>query len=387
MKSLRAISVLLAIAVSMAGCFEKKETAANSAAGGGETIKVGEIGSMTGSEATFGESTHRGIMLAINEINSAGGLNGKKLELISLDNQGKDDETANATSKLVSQEKVVALLGEVASKRSQIMAPIAQQGKVPMISPSSTNPKVTEVGDYVFRVCFIDPFQGEVMAKFAINDLKAKKVAVLRDIANSYSEGLANAFIESYKKLGGEIVIDKGFSSGDVDFKSQLTAIRAKNPDAIFVPAYYTDVGLIARQTRELGMKAPLLGGDGWDSPKLKEIGGKAIDGSYYSNHYSAEDKSAVVQDFIKRYKDAYKNETPDGLAAMGYDAANVLFDSMKRAKSLGGDDLKTAIAELKDFQGVTGKITLDAARNAQKSAVVLKMVDGEARYQTTITP
>ncbi len=383
MKSLKSVSIILAIAVSMAGCFEKKDTAAGAA---GETIKVGEIGSMTGSEATFGASTHKGIKLAVDEFNTAGGLNGKKIELLTLDNQGKDDETANATAKLVNQEKVVALLGEVASKRSQIMAPIAQQNKVPMISPSSTNPKVTEVGDYVFRVCFIDPFQGEVMAKFAVNDLKAKKVAVLRDIANSYSEGLANAFIESFKKLGGEVVIDKGFTSGDVDFKSQLTAIRAKNPDAIFVPAYYTDVGLIARQARELGMKAPLLGGDGWDSPKLKEIGGKAIDGSYYSNHYSAEDKAPVVQDFIKRYK-AINNEIPDGLAAMGYDAANALFDSMKRAKSLGGDDLKTAIAGLKDFQGVTGKITLDANRNAQKSAVVLKMVDGEARYQTTITP
>lgn len=386
MKSLKSISIAMAIAISMSGCFKKKDETAGTAGAAGETIKVGEIGSMTGSEATFGESTHNGIKLAVDEFNAAGGLNGKKVELLTLDNQGKDDETANATAKLVNQEKVVALLGEVASKRSQIMAPIAQQNKVPMISPSSTNPKVTEVGDYVFRVCFIDPFQGEVMAKFAINDLKAKKVAILRDIANSYSEGLANAFIESYKKLGGEVVIDKGFTSGDVDFKSQLTAIRAKSPDAIFVPAYYTDVGLIARQSRELGMKAPLLGGDGWDSPKLKEIGGKAIDGSYYSNHYSAEDKAPVVQDFIKRYK-AVHNQIPDGLAAMGYDAANALFDSMKRAKSLQGEDLRAAIADLKDFQGVTGKITLDQNRNAQKSAVVLKMIDGEARYQTTITP
>jgi branched-chain amino acid transport system substrate-binding protein len=230
------------------------------------TIKIGEVGSMTGSEATFGISTHEGLQLAIKEQNAKGGIKGKKIELISLDDQGKPEEAAVATTKLITQDKVAAIVGEVASSRSLAMAPIAQKNKIPMVSPSSTNPKVTEVGDYIFRVCFIDPFQGAVMAKFASETLKAKKVAILRDVKSDYSVGLSNFFAEAFKNTGGEIVVDQSYSSGEVDFNSQLTSIRAKKPDAIFVPGYYTEVGLIAKQARKLGIKVPLLGGDGWDS-------------------------------------------------------------------------------------------------------------------------
>lgn len=360
--------------------------AATSTTATDDVIRWGEVGSMTGSEATFGISTHQGIELAVKQINATGGIKGKKVEVITLDDQGKPEEAAIGVTKLITQNKVSAILGEVASSRSLAMAPIAQQYKIPMVSPSSTNPKVTEQGDYIFRVCFIDPFQGTVMARFALEVLKIKKVAVLRDVKNDYSVGLANYFSETFKKGGGEIVADQSYSAGDMDFKSQLTSIRAKKPDAIMVPGYYTEVGLIGRQARELGLKVPLLGGDGWDSPKLKEIGGEALNGSYFSNHYSAEDKSPMVQDFITKYKAQY-NVIPDGLAAMGYDAAMVLADAIKRSKSFDSADVREMLAQTKDYQAVTGKISIDEKRNTVKSAVVLKIEGGEFKYQTTINP
>jgi branched-chain amino acid transport system substrate-binding protein len=351
-----------------------------------DTIKVGEVGSMTGSEATFGTSTHKGLELATEEINAAGGVNGKKIEVISLDDQGKPEEAATAMTKLITQDKVVAVLGEVASSRSLAMAPIAQQNKIPMITPASTNPKVTEMGDYVFRVCFIDPFQGTVMAKFAKDTLKAKKVAILRDVKSDYSMGLSNFFEQAFKAGGGEVAVIQSYSSGDIDFKSQLTAIKAKKPDAIFVPGYYTEVGLIVRQVKELKLNVPLMGGDGWDSPKLYEIGGDALNGHYFSNHYSAEDKNPGVQNFVTKFKAKF-NETPDTMAVLGYDALYVLADSMKRAKSLNGSDLRDAIAATKNYQAVTGNITLDEKRNPTKSAVVLKIDGGNFKYVSTVNP
>jgi branched-chain amino acid transport system substrate-binding protein len=382
---LRLLALTATLALSVASC-TKKDPAGTTAPAEGDTIKVGEVGSMTGSEATFGTSTHNGIVLAFEKLNAAGGVKGKKITLVSLDNQGKSDEAATAAEKLISQDKVAALLGEVASSRSLAMAPIAQKSKIPMITPSSTNPRVTETGDYIFRVCFIDPFQGAVMSKFAAETLKAKKVAILRDVKSDYSVGLSEVFTSEFKKAGGTIVVDTSYSSGDMDFKSQLTAIRAKSPDAIYVPGYYTEVGLIARQARELGIKAPLMGGDGWDSPKLKEIAGGAIDGSYFSNHYSEEDTSEAVQKFISEYKAKF-GEVPNGLAAMGYDAANVLADSMVRAKSLSSADLRDAIAATKGFPGVTGTITLNAKRDVEKAAVVLKVADGRFKYVSTVKP
>ena len=375
MKFYRLVTAFV-VFISLTACTKKDEN----------VIRIGEVGSMTGGEATFGSATHSGIELAFKQINEAGGVKGKKLELFSLDDQGKPDEAAIAVTKLITQNGVIAILGEVASSRSLAMAPIAQNYKIPMITPSSTNPKVTEQGDYIFRVCFIDPFQGTVMAKFAHDTLKVKNVAVLRDVKNDYSVGLANFFSETFKKLGGVISVDQSYSSGDVDFKAQLTAVRAKNPDAIMVPGYYTEVGLIARQARELGIKVPLLGGDGWDSPKLKEIGGEALNGSYFSNHYSNEDKSPAVQEFITKFKAAY-GIVPDGLTAMGYDAARVLVDAMNRAKSLSPSDIRDAIAQTKNYAGVTGHITIDEKRNAVKSAVVLKVDNGDFKYQTTINP
>lgn len=387
--SLPLLASFLTLSVISAGCTSKKATdsSVQSAQGmASDVIKIGEVGSMTGSEATFGMSTHNGIELAAQLVNDAGGIKGKKVQIISLDDQGKPEEAATAVTKLITQDKVTAILGEVASSRSLAMAPIAQANKVPMITPSSTNPKVTEQGDFIFRVCFIDPFQGTVMARFALETLGVKKVAILRDVKNDYSVGLADYFTAHLKKNGGEIVIDQSYSAGDIDFRSQLTAIRAKKPEAIFVPGYYTEVGLIGRQARDLGIKVPLMGGDGWDSPKLKEIGGKALDNSFFSNHYTHEDQSPFVQDFISKYKAKY-GSIPDGLAAMGYDAMMVLADAMKRAPDLSPDAIKNAIAATKDYQAVTGKITINEKRDAVKSAVVLEVVGGEFKYKTTINP
>jgi branched-chain amino acid transport system substrate-binding protein len=274
----------------------------------------------------------------------------------------------------------VALLGEIASSRSLAAAPEAQRARVPMISPGSTNPKVTEVGDYVFRACFIDPFQGTVMARFAVDELKVKKVAILFDFKQDYSVGLADFFRKTFSELGGEIVADERYTSGDIEFRAQLTTIRAAKPDAIFVPGYYTELGLIAKQARELGIEVPLLGGDGWDSEKTLEIGGSAVEGYYFSTHYAADADSPKVQEFVKAYKAKY-NETPDAMAALGYDTAGILADALTRAGSTEGPVLRDAIAATQNYEGVTGKITIDPARNARKDAVVLKIEGGKFKF------
>jgi branched-chain amino acid transport system substrate-binding protein len=263
---------------------------------------------------------------------------------------------------------------------------VAQQNGIPMISPSSTNPQVTEMGDYIFRVCFIDPFQGLVMAKFASNTLKFTNVAVLRDIKSDYSVGLADVFIENFTKMGGKIVADESYSQGDTDFSAQLTSLKSKNPQGVFVPGYYTEVGLIARQAKKLGLNAPLLGGDGWDSPSLIEIGQKDLNGSFFSNHYSVDDPSPAIQKFVNDYKAKF-GSVPDALAGLGYDSANVLFDAIRRANSLEPDKIRDAIAQTREFPGVTGSITLDSNRNAVKPAVVLEIKDGKLVYRETIHP
>ncbi len=381
--------------LTLAACEKKKpapETAAGAAPGAaapGDKIWFGHVGSLTGQEATFGDSTDKGVKLAIEEINAKGGLKGKQVDLKTYDDQGKPEEAALAATRLITQDKVTVLLGEVASSRSLAMAPIADANKVPHITPSSTNPKVTKDGDktrpFVFRVCFIDPFQGTVMAKFA-KEKGIKKVAILRDVGNAYSVGLADYFLSKFKDLGGAIVNDQSYKAGDQDFKAQLTAIKARAPEAIYIPGYYTDVALIARQARELGIKVPLMGGDGWDSAKLFEIGGQAIEGSYYSNHYSPDDPSPRIQDFIKRYKERF-GAVPDSMAATGYDAAMVAADAISRAKDMIGEDIAQAIAATKDFPGVTGVITLDQDHNAVKPAVVLEVKGGKAVYVATVAP
>src|SRR3989475_4266265 len=365
---------MLALAL---GCKKEQQGGGNVSGTDTAVIKVGEVGSMTGTEATFGISSHNGIQLATDEVNAAGGIKGRKIQVLALDDQGKPEEAATAATRLISSEHVTALLGEVASTRSLFMAPKAQAAKVPMVSPSSTNEKVTAVGDYIFRACFIDPFQGYVMAKFATETLKLKKTAILRDVRNDYSVGLAKVFNDNFTKMGGHIADTESYSSGDDDLKAQLTNIKSAKPQALYVPGYYTDVGLIGRQAREVGLTVPLLGGDGWDSEKLYEIGGPALEGSYFSNHYSVDDPSPRIQEFVTKFKKAYGGQVPDSLAAQAYDAAGMLYDAMKRAKGLTGPSIRDALAQTKDYKGATGGTTLDARRNATTPARVLKVAKG----------
>jgi branched-chain amino acid transport system substrate-binding protein len=382
MKHSTFVRVLLAVLIALApaGC-KKPEAAPDSAA----TIVVGEFASLTGGTASFGQSSHKGTRMAVDELNAVGGVLGKKIRLITEDDQSKAGEPATVVRKLISRDRIVALLGEVASSRSLEAAPIAQQARVPMISPASTNPKVTEAGDCVFRICFIDPFQGTVLAKFALSK-GWKKAAVLTDVKQDYSVGLSQFFKEYFLKNGGTIVSEQSYSSGDKDFKAQLTSIKASEPDAILASGYYTEAGLIARQARQLGINAPLLGGDGWDSPSLVEVAGEAMTGNFFSNHFSGEDSSPVIQDFIKKFRAKYSEE-PDAMAALGYDSAMILADAIKRAGTTEPEKLRDAIAATKDFQGVTGRITLDEKRNASKPAVILTIKDGKFKYVETVAP
>ena len=274
-------------------------------------IVIGEYGSLTGSEATFGQSTHNGLSMAVEEINAAGGIKGKKIKLVNYDDQGKTSEVGTAVTRLITEDKSLAVIGEVASSLSIAGGQIAQQHQVPMISPSSTNPRVTAIGDMVFRVCFIDPFQGYVMARFAKENLKAGKVAVLYDQSQAYSTGLKDDFVKAFREMGGQVPTTQAYSKGDQDFNAQLTTIRGTSPDAIFIPGYYTDAANIAIQSRKLRITIPLLGGDGWDSAQLAAIGGKAMLNTFYSNHYSHQDPKPAVQNFIAKYKERNGGATP----------------------------------------------------------------------------
>lgn len=355
--------------------------------GGGNEILIGEFGSLTGSEATFGISSTNGLKLAVEEWNKNGGLLSKQIKLITYDDQGKPSEAQTVVQRLIKNDNVIAVIGEVASSRSKAGAPICQQNKIPMVSPASTNPEVTAIGDYIFRVCFIDPFQATVLTKFAINSLQVKRVAVLKDVKNAYSTGLSDFFVKEFTAAGGEVIEVQSYSAGDKDFKAQLTAIKSKNPEAIFIPGYYTDVGLIAIQAREIGITIPMFGGDGWESEKLTEGKAKdALEGCYFSTHVSTENPDPAVQGFIKKYKEKY-NMMPDAMSFLSYDAGMILFDAIKRAGSTDAEKIKIELAKTKDFAGVTGKISINEQRNAVKPAVILEIKGGLFKYKETIQP
>ena len=349
-------------------------------------IKVGFFGALTGPTATFAQSGKNGATLAVAEINAAGGVLGKPLVLLSEDDRGEASEAASVVSKLITRDHVVALIGENASSRTLAAAPIAQSYKVPMVSPSSTNIEVTKKGDYIFRVCFIDSYQGQALATFARRDLKAQTAAILIDARSDYSVGLAEAFRKAFETAGGKVIDVLKYTEGDADFSAQLTSLRPQNPDVLVVPGYYTDAGLIARQAKSLGLSATLLGADGWDSPKLVEIGGEAVEGSYLSNHYSVDDPSEAVRRFVDAYKAKYGAE-PDSIAALTYDATRILADAITRAGSTEGKRIRDALASTKGFVGVTGTITMDADRNPVKPAVILKVEGGRFRFAAAIAP
>ena len=350
-----------------------------------DTIKIGQAVALTGDNSTWGQSEKNALDMEITKINAKGGVLGKQIKLSFADDKGDPAEGATVFTKLIEQDKVSAIVGTVMSKVSLAGAPICQNAKVPMISPTSTNPKVTEVGDYIFRACFIDPFQGTVGAKFSFDELKAKKAACLFDVGNDYTKGLSEFFKAKFTALGGELVGYEGHATGTTDFKAQLTKLLSTKPDVLYVSDYYNDVALIAKQARELGFKGPMLGGDGWDSPKLTEVGGTAVEGCFFTNHYSQEDTSPVVVEFVKNYKAKY-NATPDALAALGYDATNMMLDAIQRAGSTDGDKIKDAMAKA-DYKGVTGQVKFDGDRNPVKSAVIIEIKGGKQVFKTTVNP
>jgi branched-chain amino acid transport system substrate-binding protein len=351
------------------------------------TVKIGAYFSLTGSEATFGINSVNGIKMAFEEVNDAGGVLGKNLELVVKDTASRAADAGTVVKQLVYQDKVLAVLGEVASSASMNAAPVCRDAQVPMLSPSSTNPDVTTIGGpYVFRSCFIDPFQGVVLSRFARETLKAKKAAILTETSSDYSKGLTEVFREDWKKNGGTIVAEQSYEKEDKSFRGQLTAIKGKAPDVLFVPGYYTQVGNIAVQARSSGLKATMLGGDGWESPKLFDIAQTQLQGSYFSTHYSPESKAPQAVAFVSKYKAKY-GQAPDGLAAVAYDAGLMMADAIKRAGALDRAKLREALARTKDFKGVTGNISMDANRNAVKPAVILKIQGKAATYVTTINP
>ena len=378
-----------ALALTLSGCANKPTATASGGSTASNAIVIGEFAAMTGDQATFGSSTDNGVQLAAKELNAAGGIDGNPVAIHREDDQSDPDVSLTVVKKLITEDKAMAILGEVASKNSISAAPFCNTNHIPMISPSSTNPKVTLTGPYIFRVCFIDPFQGTVGARFATQTLHAKTAAVLYDQTSDYSNGLQGFFQKSFTGLGGKIVAVRTYEAKDTDFRSSLTTIKAANPDMLYVPGYYNAVGTIARQARALGITAPLVGGDGWESPKLLEGAGggegktSALEGCYFTDHSSLDEKNPVVKKFVEAYKTAYSVKDVDALSAQGYDAANVLFAAMKAAgKPADGDynsdtyraKVRDAIAATKHFQGATGDITLDDGRNAKKPAVVLQI-------------
>lgn len=385
-KSLSIIGVLIAIAMMatlVAGC------------GGGKTeskdIKVGGNYEMTGGIANFGKQTVNGINLAFKEANAAGGVLGKQLTLVMADNKSEPSEAANAATKLITQDKVVALLGPVSSSNVLATLQIATDNKVPVLTATATNPKVTsengKVKPFAFRACFIDPFQGKVMSDFAVKTVKAKTAAIFVDNSSDYSKGLADVFEAAFVASGGKVVSKEAFLQKDQDFKATLTKIKAANPDVLFIPAYYEEVGKIIKQARELGITVPFLGTDGWDDPKLVDIAGAAaLNNGYFSNHYSAQDKDPNIVKFVEAYKKEYGQE-PSALAALGYDSAIMLIDAIKRAGSAEPGKIRDALEQTKNLQVSTGILTLDADHNPVKSAVVIEMKDGKQVFKEKINP
>jgi branched-chain amino acid transport system substrate-binding protein len=392
------IAGVLLVVVALAGCGGSAQ----------DELVIGEYGSLTGGDATFGQSTKAGVEVALDELvaQKQGKIGGMTVRVVVEDDQGRPEEAASVVQKLVNQDQAIAVIGEVASSRSLAAGPICQQNGVPMISPSSTNPGVTQIGDFIFRMCYLDDFQGQVMARFTAQNLGLKRVAMLKDIKNDYSVALAQFFTEEFVKNGGSIEIEQSYQSGDQDYRAQLTAIKARKPEAIILPGYYTEAGLIGRQARELGLTMPIIGGDGWESEKLIEIGGEAMNGCYYANHWSLDQPNDKLQAFLTAYRAKF-NGDPDAIGGLAYDAATVLFRCMEKlatddptafaalgSSKAGTPARKEATRKLRDlvaatsgYEGATGTITLDENRNPKKPIVMIAVKDGKKVFETSIAP
>ncbi len=380
MHSRRLFAALLALT------FVGPATGAFAAAPNGP-IKIGHYASLSGKDAAFGVATRKGVLLAIEEINAKGGVLGRPLEYLVEDIQSKQGESATAVKKLISRDKVVAVIGANSSANSLEAAPICQNAKIPMMAISSTAPRVTEIGDHIFRICFIDPFQGAVLAKFARGSLRGQRLALLTSTNSPYSVGLSRVLRERFIALGGEVVAEQRFAEGDKDFRAQLTAIRTAKPDVIAATGFYSEAALICVQARTLGLDIPIIGGDGWEAPQLTELGGKAVEGTYYCTYFSAANQAPEVQSFVQRYQARWNNETPEGVSALGYDAMYLIAAAMERAGTTQSAKLREAIATTKDFAGVTGKTTIDEKRNSAKSAVILTVKNGRTEFFEAVTP
>jgi branched-chain amino acid transport system substrate-binding protein len=349
-------------------------------------IKIGAVTCLTGALSTFGVSSVQGAKLAVEEINAAGGKLGQSIQLIVEDNGSKAGETSTITRKFISQDKVVAILGDLTSSATLEGAPLAQAAKIPLLTPSATNLAITQIGNYIFRSCFTDSFSGKIMAKFALDRLKAKQAIVMTDVKQDYSVGLTEAIRQYFSETGAGVTQAFSYSSGDTDFRTQLTGIRMAHPDVVFIPGYYTEAALILRQARQLGIACPFVGGEGWDSPALVQVAGRAADGNYYTNHFSASDPDPIVQKFVRTYRAKY-GALPDALAALWYDGARLLAQAIQQAGSPDSAKIRDALAATQGFQGVTGHISIDENRNASKSGVILMIDNGEPKMVQQITP
>lgn len=352
-----------------------------------DVIKIGVFEPMTGANAAGGEMTVEGIELAHEKI---GEVLGKKVELVILDNKSEKVDAANAASKLIDKDKVVAIIGSYGSSLSMAAGDIVKTGKVPAVGCSPTNPLVTLDNDYYFRVCFIDPFQGTVMANYAFNELRAKKAAIIQDVQQDYSIGLSKYFVDAFVKLTGDansIVATTSYNTGDQDFSAQLTNVKGLNPDVIFAPGNYGESALLIKQARDLGIDIPILGGDTWESPEFLSIGGSAVEGVVYSTHFTAESPVTPASDeFLKEYKAKFNKEA-NAFAALGYDAYMVIIDAIEKAGVADPIAIRDKIAATTDFVGATGIITLDENGDAVKSAVINQVKDGQFIYLTTVEP
>ena len=385
-KKLSLLLAVMLVSMSFTGC--SKGTASKDS----KTIKVGLDYELSGQVATYGQSLVQGIELAFEEINKNGGVLGKQVEIVKADNKSDTSESANVATKLATRDKVVAILGPATSGNTKAAAPVAMQNKVPLISASATADDVTvdsngKVREYVFKTCFSDSFQGVIMAQFASQDLGKKNAALLIDSTSDYSKGLAKNFKSKFEKLGGTVITEQAYQSKDTDFKAVLTKIKGTNPDVIYLPGYYEEVGLIIKQARELGLNVPILGGDGYESPKLVELAGKtALNDVYFTNHYSSKDTTPEVVKFRKAFKAKY-NKEPDAFNALGYDLAYFTADGLKRAGAADSQKLKEALAATKDFKGITGTISIDKNHNPVKSITILEEKNGEQSFLKKLDP
>jgi len=360
---------------------------------GGDVIKIGANLELSGNVASYGQSVLEGINLAVEEINASGGINGKKIEIVDMDNKSDSSEAVNVATRLISQDKVIAIIGSATTGNTASQIKIANENKVIVLTPSGTSPTLTvnkdgSVNEYIFRTSYIDPFQGTVAANFALKELGVKTAAVYIDSASDYSKGLAEAFIKDFEAGGGKIVAQESYMQNDTDFRSTLTRIQSANPEFVFIPGYYGDVGLIIDQAREIGIDVPLMGADGWDSPKLVELAGAdALNNTYITNHYSSGDPDKTIQDFVKKFQDKYNGKSPDAFNALGYDSVYLLADAIKRAGSLDSKKIKDALASTKDLQLVTGKVTINETHDPIKSATILEYKDGEQVFRAKVDP